>query len=163
MVSLLVDNSYSCAFGQQITASPCDVFSLRGSPTRQVRITKIGYSFLSGNPLYLSPLLILRSTLDAGGAPYSVVAVPHTTDSVAATAVAQVFTTAPVAGTAYGAIRYDYAPVDGSQKGSGLIVHTFSKPIILANPTDSLCLFLQGPSGATFAVYGWVEWTEYGP
>lgn len=90
------------AIGIAPATTPLDVFTLTGSSTRTVRITKITLSGTQTTTGTIDVLLIKRSTANTGGTSTTPAIVPHDSTNAAATAVFRAYTVDPTLGTAVG-------------------------------------------------------------
>lgn len=153
-------------------ATPTDVFTITGSATKTVRITRIEVTGLATTAGTVDVALVMRSTANTGGTSTgSPSAIPHDANSAAATATVLAYTANPTLGTAVGAattglIRSQRAYLNVAATGpSEHINFDFgnrpSQDIVLRGATQVLAVNLNGdtlPAGTKLSCS--VEWTE---
>ena len=144
-----------------------DIFTITGSATKTIRVTRIEVSFTQSIYNTNDVLLIKRSTANTAGSSTAVPAVPHDSSSAAATATVLCYTSNPTLGTAVGTMRA--AKVFGQATsepyaGSVVLVWDFgdrpSQAVVLRGITQVLAINLNSVtiSGASFDIS--IEWTE---
>lgn len=145
-------------------ATPQDVFSITGSATRIVTVTKIALSTVQTTAGMNAWALVKRSTANTGGTSGTVVAVPTNDAFPAATAVVRQYTANPTLGTLIGNVWTGRVP---SPAPATVLADTLMTPlndrqsIVLTGTTDVLALNLAGvalPAGLSVQAY--VYWTE---
>ena len=87
-------------------AAATDIFTIIGSATKTIRISRIQFSGRATAAAACDVSIVKRSTADTGGTPGTVpTIVPLDSTDAAATAVCATYTAVPTLGTAVGAIR----------------------------------------------------------
>lgn len=158
--------TYSAAtFGLVPAASATDVFTIAGSATKTVRITKVEFSGTAGAAISVSAQLIKRSAADTGGTSGAVTAIPHDSADPAATATVLSYTANPAGlGATVGAVRCvrTTLPVGGAVGSSVSLAFgdQASKPVVLRGTAELLALNLGAASITTGNLNVSVEWTE---
>lgn len=158
--------SYSAA-KLGLTPQGSDIFTITGSATKTIRVTRIEVSFTQSIYNENEVVLIKRSTANTGGSSTAVPAVPHDSNNSAATATVLSYTSNPTVGTAVGTVRV--AKVFGQATsepyaGSMIVVWDFgnrpSQAVVLRGITQVLAINLNSVtiSGASFDIS--IEWTE---
>lgn len=159
--------SYSAAGTVVVVASATDVFTIYGSATAGVYITKIEVSGFQTTAALARLALIKRSTLDTGGTPVALSAIPHDASDPASSVVVNTYTANPaVLGAVVGNIDVAYViiPLATGATGSGY-PYTFNfgeraKVVFLNGVNQGLALNLNAVTfaGCTLAIR--VEWYE---
>lgn len=85
-------------------ATPTDIFTITGSATRTIRITKIVIGGLATTAGQLNPLLIRRSAANSGGTSSAPTPLKRDTNDSAATATLALYTANPTVGTTVGTL-----------------------------------------------------------
>jgi hypothetical protein len=162
--------TYSAAKQGLVTAaSATDIFTLTGSATKTVRVTRVEVSGVATTILDTSVQLIVRTTADTGGTGATVPAVAHDQNSSPATAVATAYTANPTINDASpkpirsSKILFNLAaPTAGSE--SGRLVEDFgdrpSQAVVLRGANQQLAVNLNGITIQGPSVDISVEWTE---
>ena len=92
--------TYSCAIlDTTAAASATDIFTIRGSASKTIRVTRIALSGIATANTTATVQLIKYSVAFSGGTPVAGVAVPHDSKDVAATAAIATYTANPTVGT----------------------------------------------------------------
>lgn len=163
------DSTYSAsASGFTFDAGPTDIFTIRGSATREVRILRMTFSATKTSAANLSVTWVKRSTDNSGGTSVALTSVPHDSTSAAATAEARYYTANPTTlGTLVGEVysnRYYFS--SGTGLGFGEVSIDFLSdlggPIILRGVNEILSINMKG-TGVTVAgnlTEATVRWTE---
>lgn len=157
--------SYSAAVSFSAPATPTDVFTLIGSATKTVKILKIRFTgtTTSGSPISSNISLIRRSTANTGGVRVAMAAVPHDSNSAAATASAGNYTTNPlVLGVAVGNVRAQRVSFNATGISGGEAIWEFNlnEPIVLRGTSQLLSLNMGGTT-VTGNILGLsIEWQE---
>ena len=148
-------------------ATPTDVFTITGSATKQVRVTKIGFTSTQTTSGMNQWFLVKYSTANGGGTATAPAPVPMDSLNSAATASVFAYTVNPAGGTALGSIFSALVWSPAPAAASGLIltevdlVDMFGQPLVLRGVAQSLALNFNGaalPVGLTVMAY--VQWTE---
>lgn len=167
--------TYSAAkVGLVPASSATDIFTITGSATKTVRVTRIEVvgTTTSATPAALDIVLLKRSAADTSGTSTAPTIVPHDSNDAAATSVVAAYTANPTVGTLVGNLRNqklmltlgtytatDFPPVDrvtwefGNRPGAQCIV--------LRGVGDVLAINLGGVTAtATASVDLAIEFTE---
>lgn len=103
--------------GLVVVASPTDIFTLIGSGSKTVRVTRIGFSMTTQTAAqYVGVSIVKRAAADTGGASTAPAGVPLDSANNAATAVCAAYTSNPTINNTVGTIatqRY-FAPLTGT-------------------------------------------------
>jgi hypothetical protein len=162
--------TYSAAKQGLVTAaSATDIFTLTGSATKVIRVTRVEVSGVATTILDTSVELIVRTTADTGGTSTNPPAVPHDSASSPATAVAAAYTANPTIndGTSKpirsSKVLFNLsAPAAGSE--SGRLIEDFgdrpAQAIVLRGATQQLAINLNGVTVQGPSIDVSVEWTE---
>lgn len=148
-----------------------NTFTLAGSTTKTIRITRISYTFQSADNTvdYIDVQLLKLSAL-SGGTSATQTAVPLDSQNAAATATARFYTVAPTTATSLGAItsrRYLSLPANATAGVIELAEINFgnsisaTSPIVLRGTSEAIALNLSaigGGGGQTMSLV--VEWIE---
>lgn len=148
-------------------ATPTDVFTLTGSGTKTIRITRVELSGTETLSASKNVLLIKRSAANTGGTSATLTAVPYDSANSAATATARSYTANPTGlGATVGAIRslvFDL-PAPGGATGTSSIVWDFgSRPaqaVVLRGAAEVLAINLNGVTSAGNSLSFSIEWSE---
>lgn len=159
--------------GQAFYATPTDTLFITGSASKIVRVTGFYIAAKSTAAAQLMASITKRSTLNTGGAPSALTAVPHSGGSPAATASVGVYTVAPSPlGTSAGMVRaLDSSTTVLAGVGNFLglwgttftpqTTVTFAQPITLNNVNEGLYMnFAAAALPLGFSCVVFVEWTE---
>ena len=165
--------SYSAAKTGLVTASSAtDIFTITGSATKIVRVTRIAITATttSATPAALDVLLLKRSTANSGGTSTgSPTPVPHDSTNAAVTATVLAYTANPTTGDLVGtalrsekllqtlatATATDFPPIER------LIWDFKERPVVLRGIAEVLAVILNGASATTTASFDIdAEWTE---
>jgi hypothetical protein len=160
--------TYSAAsIGLVTVTGATDVFTLTGSGTKTVRVTRVSVSgTIQTAAQYVDINLVKRSTADTAGTSATPTVVPLDSTDGAGTAVATSYTANPTLGTGVGpirAVRY-FAALTGTPASlSSPVEFNFStrngRAVVLRGATQQLCVHLNAPANAgTFDID--IEWTE---
>ena len=159
--------TYSAGFaGIVIAAAATDVFTIVGSATKTLRITRLACSVTTtaGSGIALNATLVKRSTADTAGTSTTATLVPLDSTNPAATTTVRSYTANPTLGTTVGIIRSNRFQVSTAGATENELVWDFgvrpAQSVVLRGATEQLCLnfggaTITGPLGA-FSV----EWTE---
>lgn len=160
-------NSYSaCASGFVPPAAATDVFTITGSATKVIRVTRIELSgtTTAGSGTDVNCSLIRRSTPDSGGVRVADTVVSHDTTNPSGTATVGHYTTNPTLGTSLGAIRAVRLPIATVGAPASTVDWDFgvrpSQAVVLRGTSEQLCVNFGGGTitGPVITIY--VEWTE---
>lgn len=159
--------TYSSSIAGLTTATTAtDIFTISGSASKTIRITRLGFTLTttSGSGISLNISLIKRSALDTGGTSTTQTNVPHDSNSAAGTAVVKAYTANPTAlGATVGSIRNIRYSVAASNT-IDLIEWTFgnrpAQAIVLRGTAENLVINFNSTTvtGGTISID--IEWTE---
>lgn len=158
--------SYSAGTsGLVLVASATDVFTITGSATKTIRVTRVEFTATttSGSGTAANLSLIKRSTANSGGTSSTANIAPHDSTNAAATAVVRSYTANPTLGTTTGIIRNKRYAVPTANTVI-LVEWNFgdrpSQAIALRGTSEILAVNLGGNTitGGTASIN--VEWTE---
>ena len=145
--------------------TPTDIFTIYGSSTKTIRITRIALTATQTTAAQRDVLLIKRSTANTGGTSTAVNAVPHDSTSSAATASVKSYTLNPTAlGTAVGTLRSRKVYIGTTTGNSDELIIEFgpinAQEIILRGTAEGLAINLNSiaSTGNLFDIS--IEWTE---
>jgi hypothetical protein len=159
--------TYSASLSVAVAATATDVFTIYGSATAVVRIQRIEISGLATTAGGMVAQIIKRSAVNTGGTSTAMTAVPHDSNSAAATATGLGYTANPSGlGASVGAIRNIPLPFPLVANSIPPIAADFGsarggQSIVLRGVAQGVAINLQGgtvPTGATLQVS--FEWTE---
>jgi hypothetical protein len=160
--------TYSASIlGLSATTTPTDIFTITGSATKTVRVTRFVLTATQQTSATRDVQLIIRSTADSGGTSTTQTAVPYDSSSAAATATVLAYTANPTTlGTLVGAIsarKMNILATNVTSAGDRWEENFGNRPsqaIVLRGTSQQLCVNLNSvtSSGNSFDIY--VEWTE---
>jgi hypothetical protein len=146
-------------------ATPQDVFTITGSATRRVQVTRFGISTVQTTAGMNAWLVVKRSSANTGGTSVLVTAVPLDDSYPAATATVRSYTANPTAGTLVGTIWSGRIASPAPATALAGTIQDVSADrggsITLTGTTDVLAWNLNGvalPPGVSVQAY--VSWTE---
>lgn len=154
------------ASGFSLAASATDIFTITGSASTVIRITKLGISgsTTSGSGILANIQVIKRSTANTGGTSVVLTNVSHDSTSSAATAVVRNYTANPTLGTAVGTVRARRYAFESSGVPTNEIVYEFgngpSQAIVLNGTTQQLCVNFSATTITGGIASICIEWTE---
>jgi hypothetical protein len=144
-----------------------DIFTIFGSATKTIRVSKVQISCTQTTAGEINPALIVRSTTNSGGTTANPTKVPHDSNSVAASATVTSYTgNATTLGTTVGTIRADklFAPAAAATSAGSNLFYcfgaSFGQAVVLRGTGQGLCLNLGGTTIAGSSFNIWIEWTE---
>lgn len=147
-------------------AAATDVFSITGSGTKTIRVTRleIDGTTTSGSGISLNLQLVKRSTANSGGTSSSVTAASHDSANAAATATVLSYTANPTLGTLVGVVRtarFSFVTVGTDTLGEDWDFGTRpSQAIVLRGTSQVLAVNFGGVTITGPVVDITVEWTE---
>jgi hypothetical protein len=154
--------------GLASATSPTDIFTITGSSTKTIRVTRIELSATQTTVGYVNVVLLKRSGADTGGASTQPTIVPHDSNNTGATAIINAWTSNPTTGALVGNIRSSRIFVSTATGGptateNSLIWDFGTRPgqaIVLRGTAQVLAVNLNGTtvSGGAFNIS--MEWTE---
>lgn len=148
-----------------VGALATDFFTLTGSATKTIRVTKIGFSGFATAAAQPDVILLKRSTANSAGTSSTRTAIPHDSTSAAATAVVRAYTANPTTGTLVGQMRVIQSFMTGTTTQPTVeYVWEFgegpSQGIILRGTSEVLALNLDGVTVLGLSVDIYIEFTE---
>lgn len=148
-----------------VAASATDIFTIAGSASKTVRITRVRLSGIKTTAgAAVDVQLLLRSTADTAGTKTNPTAIPFDSNSAAATAVVAAYTANPTLGTSVGLIGVDSVFVPLATAAGGQLDWNFGnrpeQAIVLRGATQQLCVNLNGVTVGGGAFDIWCCWTE---
>ncbi len=141
-----------------------DIFTLTGSATKTIRVSRITISGTRTTATATALFLLKRSTANTGGTSTTLTGVPHDSQNAAATAVARSYTANPTLGTLVGNIKtlQLYMPTTTGVVGENTIEwgKRPGQTIVLRGTGQVLSVNLNGVTvaGNSFSIS--IEWTE---
>jgi len=146
-------------------ALPTDIFVIRGSATKVVRVKKVSIAGTSSAVGNAQLQLIRRSTVDTGGVSFAPPMVPHDTLNAVATALVEAFTSPPTVGTVVGSVDGGFVtePLTGGADNALRLVLTpqpGDQSWVLRGVTQQLCLARNAVTMTAELVVCVVEFTE---
>lgn len=158
-------SAVATAFSPGLT--PQDIFTITGSASRVVRVTRIEFTATQTLAASVNIALLRRSTANTGGTSTTLTNVTHDTTNAAATAVTRSYTANPTAGTLVGSVRNLRALIPatggGSSEGPTNVWEFGNRPaqgMVLRGVAEVLCLNLGGTTVAGNVFDVSIEWTE---
>lgn len=148
------------------STAPTDLFTIYGSATKTIRVTRLAISGTQTTAAVRDVALIKRSSANSGGTSTPLTAVPHDANAAAATATVLAYTANPTLGTTVGSVRAHKLFV-GTTAGSGAvddIIWDFgtrpSQCIVLRGTAQGICINVNGvvSAGSSFDINA--EFTE---
>ena len=160
--------TYSAAvLGIVAAALPTDVFTIYGSGTKTVKITRLEFSATENTAAIRDVILIKRSATNTGGTSSSATRIPHDSNNAAATATVLSYTVNPASlGTSVGNIRtakFDIPATNLVGNTDRLIWIFGDRPgqaIVLRGTSEGLALNLNGVTSSSNSMNIDIEWTE---
>jgi hypothetical protein len=156
--------TYSAATnGLAPALTPTDVFTITGSATKTIRVTKITFSAVKTAASTIDVLLLKRSTANNGGVSAAVTATSFDSSNAAATATVLAYTTNPTTGTLVGNVRNRKCLVPTSGNTGDYISYEFGQlgqAVVLRGINQVLSINLNGVTMTGGLCNFAVEWTE---
>ena len=161
--------TYSAASGPFTPASsPTDVFTITGSATKTIRVTRIAFTMNQTTSSARDVLVIKRSTANSGGTSTLLNNVPVDSQNAAATATVRSYTTNPTLGTSVGTIRSRkvfVATLTGNNSNSDEVLLEFgsrndTQNLVLRGTNEVLSINLNGVTSTGNSASCSVEWIE---
>lgn len=154
------------SLGNTPAATPTDLFTIAGSATKTIRITKLIIGGVAGTAGQLSPLLVRRSAANTGGTSTAPAIQKRDTTDGAASATIALYTVNPASlGTAVGTMDTCRLLLNLATAAPDVCQFSFGtnndKEIVLRGATDILAINFAGAAvPATGLVDLDIEWTE---
>jgi hypothetical protein len=148
-------------------ASATDIFTLTGSASKTIRVTRLEISGQQTTAAAAQVIVLVRSTANTGGTSTNPTAVPHDSNSPAASATINAYTANPTTGSLVGNIYAGYvflAAPGTATVGSDKVVFDYgnrpAQAIVLRGTGQVLAVNLNGVTvtGGAFDIN--VEWSE---
>lgn len=141
-----------------------DIFTLTGSATKIVRISRIALSGVQTTGSQINVIYLRRSTANTGGTLVSLAAIRMDTTSPAATATGLAYTTNPTVGTLVGNIRTRKVSVAAASGNSDEMIIDFGtrngQALVLRGINEVFAINLNSVTVAGSAFNISIEWTE---
>lgn len=146
-----------------------DIFTLTGSSTKTIRISRIGISATRTTQSIIDLVLLKRSTANTGGTSTNLSEISNDSNNAAATATALSYTANPTTGTLVGNLRNIkfLVPVPGVGGNTSaqtelieLFGDKFGQAIVLRGTGEVFAVNLAGVTVAGNSFSIWIEWTE---
>jgi hypothetical protein len=158
------DTSYRAAISFTPAANPTDIFTIAGSATRVIRVTRVGLSCTATAAAATDVLFIKRSAADTAGTSSAATAVPLDANDAAATATVLAYTANPTLGAAVGNVSADKISISTVTGAPQFYFEDFgirnTKILILRGTAQQLAVNFGGAALAGLACGAEVEWTE---
>lgn len=136
-----------------------DVYCIRGSATKLVKIKGIRVSATATASAVIDATIVLRSAAGTGGTSTSPGIIPHDSTNPASTSLVTAYSVSPTPGTAIGTIRTQKISVGtaGNTAFAGLALYQFTtywdQPLILRGTTQYACVnFTAAGAGASINI-----------
>ena len=157
--------TYSSAIvGGTIANNATDIFTIYGSATKTIRVTRLAITATQTTAAQRDLVLIKRSTANTAGTSTAPNKVPHDSTSVAATATVLSYTANPTLGTSVGNVRSRKVYVGTTAGNSDECIFEFgtrgNQAIVLRGTNEGLCVNLNSVTsfGGLWDIS--VEWVE---
>lgn len=169
IVTYMVDTAkatYSAsAVAFAMATSPTDIFTITGSASKVIRVTRIAVTGTQSSGAMRDVLLIKRSAANTGGTSATPTMVPHDSTSSAATATVRNYTANPSGlGSAVGTMRAEKFFLAGTATVAGSLIADFGprygQSIVLRGTTEVLAVNMNGVSSSGSSMTITIEWTE---
>src|SRR5574338_836871 len=168
LVTSIVDtvkNTYSASAIFAAAASPTDVFTITGSASTTVRITRISFTGTQTTGAMRDVLIIKRSAANTGGTSATPNRDPHDSTFPAATATVRNYTANPSGlGAAVGTIRSQNVLLSASTAVTGEFIMDWgprnSQAPVLRGTSEVLAINLNGVTSTGNSLSISIEWTE---
>ena len=163
--------TYSAAItGLTIAAAATDVFTITGSATKTIRVTKFVISGTQTTASNEDILILKRSTANTLGTSTNPTRVPHDSNNAAATATINAYTANPTLGTLVGVLRSNKFVVGAISSGGSfsatlnILPYDFgnspSQAIVIRGTSQVLALNLNAQTLVASSLDIYIEWTE---
>lgn len=160
-------NTYSATIVGLVAANlATDIFTITGSATKTIKVTKVLVSATQSNVANANILLLRRSTANTGGTSTAPTASLHDTSNASATATVLAYTANPTLGTSAGTIRAIKAWVPTATSGMASIIEwdfgrqRNSQEITLRGTSQVLAVNLNATTLAGNSFNISIEWRE---
>lgn len=156
--------TYSASAAVTLAAAATDFFTITGSASTTVFITKIAISGIQTTGGVSPVSIIKRSTANSGGTSSDIAEIPHDSSDAAASATVLAYTANPTLGSTVGTIRQRNVPFTGTTATTnGNVPIDFGqsgRPVVLRGTGQVLALNLGGATLAGGVAYVDIEWYE---
>ena len=141
-----------------------DVFTITGSATKTIRITRITTSGTQTTGGSINVIILKRSTANTAGTFTAQIAVPHSSTSAAATATVLAYTANPTLGTLVGNVRSRKVFMNATTGASDEYISEFgtrnSQAIVLRGINEVVAVNVNATTLAGESLDVSIEWTE---
>jgi hypothetical protein len=160
-----VKNTYSASAIFGAASNPTDVFTITGSNSAIVRVTKIYFTGTQSTGAMRDVLVINRSSVNTGGTSATPNKVPHDSTFSAATAVVRNYTANPSAlGASVGTVYSHKVFIGGTAVVAGQLIIDWgqnkSQGLVLRGNSQVLAINLNGVTSSGNSLSISIEWTE---
>lgn len=158
--------TYSAAItGLTVAAAPTDIFTITGSATKTIRVTRITFAGSQTTATQRDILLIKRSAANTGGTSTTETNVPHDSTFAAGTATVRAYTVNPTGlGATVGTIRSHKILIATTTTDSDNLIMDFgtrpAQALVVRGVAEVLAINLNGIASAGSSLDISIEWTE---
>lgn len=158
--------SYSASIANvTVAALPTDVFTITGSGTKTIRLTHVRISGTETTGAVRNFELVKRSTANSAGTSTTITAVPHDSNSAAATSTVRSYTANPTLGTLVGVMRADAWAIPATNLSGQNSVLTWdfginSQEVILRGTSEVAAINFEGTTMAGNSMSFTLMWDE---
>jgi len=156
--------------GLASASSATDIFTITGSSSKTIRVTKIRLSGTESSPGAVDFYLIKRSSANSGGTSTTRTAVPYDSSDSSATATVRAYSANPSSlGTAVGTLATERLSIAAIGSGGATGLNSYlewdfgdqiRKPVVLRGTSQVLAINLNGVTVTQSLFDIWIEWTE---
>lgn len=156
----------AAASGLTPAASATDVFTITGSASKTIKITRISVtgSTTAGSGVLVNLQIIKRSTANSGGTSTTLTNVPHDSTSAAATATVRSYTANPTLGSTVGTIRAERVAFESTSVIASRLNWDFgtrgAKNIVLRGTSEVIAINLSAKTVTGGSLSIDIEWVE---
>lgn len=158
--------TYSASFNGLVAASsPTDIWTISGSSSRTIRISRITVTATQSTSAQRDILLIKRSSANTGGTSTTATIASHDSNNIAPTAVIRGYTANPSGlGTSAGVLRTRKVFIGAGTSNSDEFLIEFGtrndQALVLRGTAEFACINLNGVTSASNSFNISVTWTE---
>lgn len=159
--------TYSASAGLSVAASASDIFTITGSASKTVRVTRVQISGTATAAVTVPIALVKRSTANTGGTSAASNIIPHDSANTVASATVLYYTANPTTGTLVGIMRQQYMTFStGTSSAVDASVSIFDfgvrngQAVVLRGTAQVLAVSLLGTTVTGGLVTVDIEWTE---
>lgn len=169
LVTACVDNSkatYSAsAVALGVASSPTDVFTITGSASKTIRITRLAVTGTQTTGAMRDVLIIKRSAANTGGTSATPTIASHDSTAAAATAVVRSYTANPSGlGVSVGTIRAQKLFISATTAVAGEFIMDWGprngQAVVLRGTSEVLAVNLNSVTSTGNSITVSIEWTE---